>query len=220
MELALRLQREGKARFIGLSGHANPIARQAARDGYVDVLMQPVNLAAGADTREMLELCAGLDVAVVAMKPFAGGEMFRKSAAVPVTAVRCLSYTLSQTGVSAVVPGVRDVDELEAAQAYLDAPAEARDFSGLLAELQHDLQGTCVYCNHCLPCPVGIEIAEILRLVKAAQDGVTPALRHAYQALAATASGCTNCGDCERRCPFGVPIVERLGRAVALFEMA
>ena len=45
MELALRFKREGKTRFIGISGHKVPAVLKFVESGEIDVLMFPINLA-------------------------------------------------------------------------------------------------------------------------------------------------------------------------------
>ena len=74
-----------------------------------------------------------------------------------------------------------------------------------------------MYCNHCLPCPAVIDIAQIHRLVDAAQWGVTKSLQIAYDVLPVRASACTECGACVERCPFGVDVVLKMKQAVDLF---
>ena len=50
------------------------------------------------------------------------------------------------------------------------------------------------------------------------QDEVPPTLRAHYLALAgAHAEECIGCRACEERCPFGVPIADRMQKAAALF---
>jgi predicted aldo/keto reductase-like oxidoreductase len=75
-----------------------------------------------------------------------------------------------------------------------------------------------MYCNHCLPCPAGIDIAYVNRYLDAGrQQGATGTIRAHYEALAAHAGDCVSCGACEGRCPFGVPVRERMAEAKALF---
>ena len=135
----------------------------------------------------------------------------------PITPVQCLSYTLSQVGVSAALPGCADKEQLVAALAYLDAPEEARDFSVLLVEFEQYVEGECVYCNHCLPCPSTIDIGQVNRLLDLAQQELTTELQAAYDALASKPSDCTLCGACVERCPFGVSVIARMEQAVTLF---
>ena len=68
-------------------------------------------------------------------------------------------------------------------------------------------------------CPAGIDIAMVNKLYDlASMQGEVPAtVRAHYQALSATAADCIACGGCETRCPFGVPVVERMEKAKKLF---
>ena len=42
-------------------------------------------------------------------------------------------------------------------------------------------------------------------------------VREHYALLPHTASECLFCGQCEERCPFGVPVVENMRQAAELF---
>jgi len=77
-----------------------------------------------------------------------------------------------------------------------------------------------MYCGHCAPCPQGIDVATVtkfLNLAKA-QGAVPETVREHYLALSHTASECIGCGECEKRCPFGVLIRENLKQAAATFK--
>lgn len=235
--LALRLREEGKARFFGFSGHTVDTSLQAVTSGYVDVLMLPLNMTANAvpGRKELLQACAAHSVGVVAMKPFAGGKLLNQDRTVrvghfhrggealklkkqaPITAVQCLSYVLSQVGVSTAVPGCGNLDHLHAALAYAEASEEERDFAPLLADFEQYVTGECVYCNHCLPCPAAIDIGQVNRLLDMAQEGKSAALDAAYSTLASKASDCTACGACVERCPFGVAVMARMAQAAEVF---
>lgn len=78
---------------------------------------------------------------------------------------------------------------------------------------------TPVQCIHCAPCPAGIDIAMVNKLYDLAtmQPEVPATVKAHYGALSATAADCIACGGCETRCPFGVPVVERMEKAKALF---
>jgi predicted aldo/keto reductase-like oxidoreductase len=237
-DLAHRLKKEGKARFVGMSTHNPVAAMKAAEGGIVDVVMIQVNLANNAmpHRNEMLSLCAREGVGVVAMKPFASGKLLRKNRTVNIssyqtgwksfkkkiprliTPIHCISYILSQVGVSCIVPGVKNVEELDAALAYVDVKDEERDYSGLLEDFKEYITGECVYCNHCLPCPSGIDVGQVNRLLDTAQQGVTASIKREYAALDSRASACVECGVCTQRCPFDVDVISKMREAAALFE--
>ncbi len=265
LDLARRFQQEGKARFIGLSGHNAAVALQAVESGYIDVLMFPISLASHAvPGREALhDACVAHDVGLVAMKPYAGGNLLRKEhiiyaehfqmgraqmsgaptrfeKAVTLTPVQCLSYVLSQVGISTTVPGCKNLDELAQALAYWHASEEEKDFSTVLPAFKDSVSGQCVYCNHCLPCPTEIDIGKTLSLLDEAQrQSTTPlqvdyvyahgarpirrrpitALRADYDALPVKASDCVECGDCVERCPFEVDVIAKMRKAMQVFEV-
>jgi uncharacterized protein len=237
LDMAQRLQQKGVARTIGFSGHTVSTARQAAESGAIDVIMFPVNLAANAvpGKREFLQACAAHDVALVAMKPYAGGKLLRPESNMSlmsfqsggddmeltkeraITPIQCLHYVLSQVGISTIVPGCKDIDELDQALSYWEADDEARDFSQLLAAFAQYQVGECVYCNHCLPCPSYIDIGQVNRLLDMGMAAMTPAVQEAYAALHADADDCIQCAACEERCPFDVAVIERMEQAAELF---
>ncbi|MBN1484976.1 MAG: aldo/keto reductase [Chloroflexia bacterium] len=238
VELARRWQQQGKARCVALSGHSVELMNRALDDGLVDAIMLPVNMAGNAQPgrRELLQRCAREQIGLVAMKAYAGGkllqqrqtvrfphyqtggEAFKKKVPEAILPLQCLHYVLCQSGVSCVIPGVKDRSELLDALALLQASEEERDFSDVLCEFAEYVSGECVYCNHCLPCPVKLDIAQILRLVDTAAEGVSPELQRSYNVLAVKASACTRCGACVKRCPFGVDVLAKIDRAIALFE--
>ncbi|HEY50511.1 MAG TPA: aldo/keto reductase [Dehalococcoidia bacterium] len=243
---ALKLKQEGKARYIGASGHNVPTALQAVSSGYIDVLMFPINPAfdtlpeemlPGVSLKEILDRqapsaavetmparkalyheCAAQGVALVAMKPYAAGVLFRENpSSIVLTPVQCLSYALAQPAVCTVVPGCKNVAEVQAALAFLEASDEEKDFSAINRNPLWKLKGSCMYCNHCLPCPVSIDIGAVTKLVDTAGLARSSSVAAAYKALPVKASACTECGSCVERCPFGVDVIANMNRAVAIF---
>jgi len=203
--------------------------------------MFPVNLSSHAEPGRsaLLQACVEHGVGVVAMKAFGGGKLFQTNRTVhfvryqtggpsfkkkvprTLTPVRCLSYVLTQPAVATAVAGVANGAELEASLAYLEAGDEDRDFSDAIAGFEQYHTGECVYCNHCLPCPVAIDIGLVSRLVDTCPlEGisVTPALLARYDAMPVKASACTRCGACVKRCPFSVDVLPIIDRAVGLYE--
>jgi predicted aldo/keto reductase-like oxidoreductase len=261
---ARSLRRAGTVRCIGLSSHVCSIAAKAVASGAIDVLMFPVNAAhdliaerSGADAwdaqtyrpqpgqtagpaedrRALYLACAERGVALVAMKPYAGGLLLSggtlsgaltgvpdvasgelaRSVGISLSPVQCLAYALAQPGVSVALPGCRSPGEVRAALAYGTAGSGQRDFSGIDANALWKLRRRCVYCDHCLPCPQEIGVGGLMRLLDIAEHAGGAKVRAAYRALEHRADDCTGCGVCEERCPFGVPVAERMDRAMEVF---
>jgi predicted aldo/keto reductase-like oxidoreductase len=242
LELAQRLVKEGKARFIGFSSHNTAIARQAITSGAIDVLMFPVNLASYAvpGKTDLLLACAEHDVGLVAMKVFGGGSLLRDKRVVElhdfqmgrqemagapshyevtteITPAKCLGYVLDQSHVSTTVPGCKNAKELGEALSFHAATAEEKDYAPILPAFAEFATGECVYCNHCLPCPSEIDIGRTIGLLEQGRVELTEEIRTAYAGLATDASECMECGQCSKRCPFGVDVIGKMREAVALF---
>ena len=116
------------------------------------------------------------------------------------------------------LPGMKNRQEVEEALAYFQADAKARSYQALLEQSDlYRFYDQCMYCNHCQPCPAGLDIAMITKYKDLAEKNGRLSVQEAYQALKQTAKDCISCGGCTRRCPFGVAAEENIHRAQALF---
>ena len=97
----------------------------------------------------------------------------------------------------------------ETADGYHDQPEEALDYSVIGGFAPVEAGGKCVYCNHCQPCPMGLDIALINKYYDLARAGDGMAAEH-YAKLDKTAGDCVGCGHCDQRCPFHVAQSERM----------
>ena len=174
--------------------------------------------------RESLyETCQRLGVGITVMKAFGGGDLLSETlspAGRALTPLQCLHYALTRPAVASVLCGARSLQDLEASAAYENAPESQRDYAAAFAALPRiSWQGHCMYCGHCAPCPKGIDVASVTKFLNLcrAQGTVPETVREHYALLPHRAAECVACGACEKRCPFGVPIVENMRQAAALF---
>lgn len=108
-----------------------------------------------------------------------------------------------------VLPGVRNREDLYKILHYVDATDKEKDYSILASFEEAKHQGVCVYCKHCHPCPMGLDIALINKYYDLALLGDELAKDH-YHHLEKKASQCVQCGHCNHRCPFHVDQMERM----------
>ncbi len=76
-----------------------------------------------------------------------------------------------------------------------------------------------MYCGHCAPCTVGINIADVNKYLNlsAAQGEIPETVADHYKLFAYHAGECIECGKCEKNCPFDVKIIDRMRKAKELF---
>ena len=248
MRLAQRLRREGRIRHLGLSSHNPQVALEAVRTGLFDVLMFSINPCydlqpAGEevealwaeesyaaplhnidpDRERLYEYCAREGVGIDVMKVYGGGDLL-SGANSPfgraLTPLQCLEYALTRPDVAAVMVGCRTTQEMQAAIDWCDAPAAQRDYAAAISGMERfTWRGHCMYCGHCAPCSVGIDIASVNKFCNLcpSDDDIPETVREHYRVLPHHASECIACGRCESNCPFGVEIIEAMRRAVRRF---
>lgn len=175
------------------------------------------------ERQELYSLCESQGVAITVMKPYGGGALLKAEESpfgAAMSVIQCLHYCLTRPGVAAVLAGAHDRKELMEAAAYCDAGEDEKDYAKLLSSCPaHPFTDKCMYCGHCAPCTVGIDIASVNKFTDLceAQSMVPETVREHYSALTAKAGDCIGCGQCEARCPFGVKIVEHMQKARELF---
>lgn len=175
--------------------------------------------------REALyRLCEARGVGITTMKTYAAGTLLRAESSpfgAALTPIQCIHYALTRPAVASTLIGCRSVEQVRQAVAYETAGEAAKDYASVLSSvsLYAGAQGRCMYCNHCLPCPVHLDVAQVNKLLDLALAGdeVPPTVRAHYAALDHHAAECLACGACESRCPFHVPVSDRMAKAAALF---
>ena len=248
LNYALELKAAGRIRYLSMSSHNPIVALEAVKTGHLDALLFSINpcydlLPGNEDCEtlwadesyekplfnldpvreELYETCQRLGVGITVMKAFGGRDLLSEEyspAGKAMTAVECLHYALTRPAVASVMCGAKSVDDLKASLAYETASDEEKDYAATFASFPKiSWKGYCMYCGHCAPCPVGIDVADVtkfLNLTKA-QKMVPETVAQHYSVLKAHGGDCIGCGSCEKRCPFEVPIRENMKAAKAVF---
>ncbi len=230
IDYLLSLKRQGVVRHIGMSTHTPETAHAALDLGILDMLMFSINpaydyvrgeygIGTVAGRMELYRRCEAEGVGISVMKPFAAGQLldartspFRRA----LTGVQCIQYALDKPAVLTVLPGVSNREELRGVLGYLTASEAERDYSVIGTFAPAETEGVCVYCNHCQPCPAGLDVGLINKYYDLARAGDAMARDH-YMHLGKKASGCLHCGHCDGRCPFHVRQSERMSEIAAYF---
>jgi len=164
-------------------------------------------------------LCERKGIGITVMKSLGAGKLLSAGHtpfAKPLTAAQCIHYALSRPGVSSVLPGCRTAAEVKDSLTYFDLSDEEKDYSDILNTVRNDFFGSCVYCGHCQPCTTGIDIAAVNKYLDVARlslDSIPPSIKSHYRATVKSGNECAKCGHCEKRCPFGVPVIKNMEEA-------
>ena len=190
IEYVRELRASGTIRHVGLSTHNPQVAKRAAADPEIEMILFSINPAfdmmpatenlddlfgeAGEQSAldsmtperaELYGLCEQAGTGITVMKGYMGGRLFDAKTSpfgVALTPVQCLHYALTRPAVASVMVGFTTPDHVDAAVAYETASESERDYARVLADApRHAYVGQCTYCGHCAPCPRGIDIAAV-----------------------------------------------------------
>lgn len=207
-------RKAGKIRHIGITSHQIDAAKAEVKSGRFETVMFPFNFITCEPADELLPLCKEHDVGFIDMKPMAGGMLEN--------AVVAFKY-LFQFPEIVLIPGVQDIREIEEIMALYEGPhgmtaAERAEMHRLTDEL-----GTrfCRRCEYCQPCQQGIAIS-LLMTFPALIKRLPPdwyLKKHPFIPSAMEkAANCVECGECEARCPYNLPIREIIKESYSLYE--
>ena len=239
-EWIARKKQSGAIRNIGFSYHGNTDQfLQILQDydwdfcqiqyNYLDETTQ-----AGVDG---LRAAAAEGIPVVIMEPLRGGKLVNLLTAGARKAIAAhprgwtaaqwgLRWLYNQPEVTVVLSGMNSVEMVEEnVQTASDASVGAftdPDFA-LIEQIRQEIRKTekvgCTGCRYCMPCPQGVDIPGAFRCYNAMYAETKGAGRFQYaQTVGMTrepafASQCIECGKCEKHCPQGIPIREKLKEA-------
>lgn len=191
MDYINELKSNGTIRHIGISSHNPMVAQEAAKSGFIEMILFSINPAFDMvpandefdfnimfadeyektlkgivpERAELYRLCEENDVGITVMKPYAGGRLFDKDRSpfgVALTPVQCIHYALTRPAVSSVLCGYDTKEQVDEAVSYENATDDEKDFGSVISGAPlHSYQGQCTYCGHCKPCVMDLDIAMI-----------------------------------------------------------
>ena len=207
-EAALEAKEQGKIWHIGITNHRIAVAKEAVLSGLYETLQFPFSYLASEEEVELVELCRQKEVGFIAMKGLAGGLIHNSASAY---AFMC------QPQFAHVEPiwGIQREWELDEFLSYQEQAPELNE--ALLAEIQKDkdqLAGEfCRGCGYCMPCPAGIEINNCARMSLMLRRAPQEAwLSEEWQEKMKKIENCLHCGNCMKKCPYGLNTPELLKR--------
>ena len=149
----LEAQKQGKTRFIGITGHGCPVIMAAMRSGKFDVFVLPYN-AAHREFGRALDLAAKLQAGVLVMKPLGGSGLLKYDAKDPqqlpqtLTVAECLRYVLSHPGARVAIPNMSTMEHVKVALAAAATfkPLTPEEKLAIEAKAARVVGGVCSEC--------------------------------------------------------------------------
>lgn len=211
LEALQEAKKAGKIGHIGITLHSTDLFAEALELPWVETIMFPYNIVE-TQAEELIARCAEKNIGFICMKPLAGGALENAPLAI--------RFVMQNPHVSVVIPGMAEEKEIE------QNIAAAADNSPLTEEERAEISrirntlGTefCRRCNYCAPCTAGINISgSILFEGYFNRYDLKDWAYDRYMALPVRADACVDCGVCESRCPYNLPIRKMLKRVQETF---
>ena len=207
LEGMVKAKEAGKIGHIGFSGHRPQAIIPAIETNRFDVVQVPFNIIDAPLFKDSLPVANRYDLGIIVMKPLCGGLL--KSPA------QALRYVLSQL-VTTAIPGMDSIEQVEENVTISNEDITLSDEDLVDLEEEVDALGNkfCRRCGYCSPCPGGLELLDIFRYDRYhtsyfAKDWAC----EQYAALDFDFTHCTDCGFCEERCPYQLPVRDMLKEA-------
>ncbi|EPZ60851.1 aldo/keto reductase family protein [[Clostridium] sordellii ATCC 9714] len=138
------------------------------------------------------------------MKPLAGGAINNAKLAI--------KYILSKEYIDVAIPGMDSVDQVLENISVLENLDIDKEDELKIEDIRSQLGNRfCRRCEYCMPCPVGINIPmNFLLEGYYSRYNLKEWSKERYNSLDIKASDCVECGKCESKCPYDLPIREML----------
>ena len=211
LDALLKAKACGKIGHLGVTIHTREAFEKALSYDWVETIMFPYNIVEN-QGEELMCRCTRQNVGFINMKPLAGGAIE--------DAALALRYIVANPDVTVVIPGMAEEREIAQNVAAVcdDSPLSPEE-NAKIQEIR-DALGTnfCRRCNYCAPCTEGINIPQVFLFEGyLSRYGLEEWARDRYAAMAKKASHCVDCGICETRCPYQLPIRQMMKKAAERF---
>ena len=206
-----RARQAGKIKHIGLTSHNLDILDRVIEDGYFETIMVCFGILEPRARERIIPKARVAEIGVIAMKTFSGGVIEKASLA--------MKFGLAQPKVM-LIPGVESPELFDENWSIFqeDEPLTAAE-SAEIALLQKEYSKTfCRRCDYCQPCPQKIPIQLVMGLSQLVKRMGTAFASSPFAKGLEAARTCTNCGQCEKRCPYGLPIPRLIRENLAWYD--
>ena len=209
----LEAKEQGKIKHIGITSHGLETVEKAVESDKFETIQFPYNIVEN-QADEVFKRAYEKGVGTIVMKPLAGGAIDDGTLA--------MKYLLSREYIDVAIPGMDSpqqvIENTDVLQNYELTEEDNKKIAKIKSELGTNF---CRRCEYCLPCPTGINIPQNFLL-----EGYYNRYNlkdwavDRYRGLAENerASNCIECGACQKKCPYELPIIDMLKKVVDTLE--
>ncbi|MGN1033868.1 MAG: aldo/keto reductase [Intestinibacter sp.] len=202
----------GKIKHIGITSHGLETIEKAVESGKFESIQFPYNIVED-QADQIFRIAHEKGIGIITMKPLAGGAITDGTLAI--------KYILSKDYIDVAIPGMDTPEQVRENTAVINNLTLTEEDNAKIAKIRAEL-GTnfCRRCEYCLPCPQGVVIPQNFLLEGYyTRYGLQDWAVERYNALGdGKASNCVECGECEGRCPYELPIRDMLKNVVKVLE--
>ena len=239
LERAKKLKQQGVIKHISFSFHDGE-AKEKEGDNLIEILKRGEGVLESVlcqynlmdrNKERGIALAHEMGLGTVVMGPVGGGRLGAPSKVIldllpgkfTSSAELALRFVLANSNVNIALSGVSNIEQLEenVRVAENNTPLSAAELSQIEIMMKENerLAGLyCTGCNYCMPCPAGLNIPEIFRTMNYHRVyKLTEFAKKNYAEIGKSpwmdfknALACTECGECEGKCPQGLPIRKQL----------
>lgn len=212
-DAAMEAKRQGKIAHLGITNHRLNVAREAIDSGLYETLQFPFSYLAGPQETELVRLCEQRGMGFIAMKGLSGGLI--------TSAAATCAWMMQASPIVVPIWGIQRNHELDDFLSFVGAtPVIDDELQAVIDADRAQLQGEfCRGCGYCLPCPQNIDIPTCARaslLMRRAPRQII--LGEEGQQKMHAVTTCIECGQCAKRCPYGLDTPALLKRNYRDFE--
>lgn len=204
-------KKTGKVRHIGITAHSMTTLEAAIESEIFETIMYPYNIIEN-QAEKLFERAYKCNIGIIAMKPLAGGVIS--------DGMLAMKYIINNSNITIALPGMESIDEvIQNCSAAEDIATLTEHEMDVCNKIREELGQTfCRRCGYCQPCTKGIDIPNIF-VFKGYYDNydLKDWALGRYKVMSAHASDCIECGNCEKKCPYDLPIIEKLKRVKETF---
>ncbi len=208
LKALLEAKKNGKIRHFGITSHNNNTIISAIDSQIFETVQYPFSFIE-TDGLEVFERAKKYEMGTIAMKPLGGGAIRNIGLS--------LRYIASRGVVDTLIPGVDDEVQLRTnAEPFLSEIKPLSEFENRIIMQEKEVIGRefCRRCDYCQPCPAKIPISLIFNAYAYYQRyHLVDWAKDKYKACEKNIMDCIDCGACEQKCPYNLPVRDLLRRS-------